>query len=227
MVSWLEELDRRERPCPNPTDPRTRTPRKNSDVSSRTAVHRRHHAPDEFRSSADQRSRSQPCDHSSATASKPATYALRCVDHTCPIYPEFKVARNKKPQFRGLTWGSPWSRLRDSNPRPDSVGEVAECWCGTLVTLAHQGWVWPVLGADCVTAGGCGGRSRRIRLRWLGGCILGVPMRCGSGTLWVRCSLMRTSLRASSRACTPRSGSRVCHRHSCWSCVLNMKGSWS
>ncbi|GAA3777866.1 hypothetical protein GCM10023083_13080 [Streptomyces phyllanthi] len=53
-----------------------------------------------------------------ATDCKPPTYALRCADHVCPINPNSKVSQNKKPQVKGPTWGFPWSRLRDSNPRP-------------------------------------------------------------------------------------------------------------
>ena len=44
--------------------------------------------------------------------------ALRCVDHECPNSPHSKVNETKKPQVKGLTWGLPESRLRDSNPRP-------------------------------------------------------------------------------------------------------------
>ena len=47
-----------------------------------------------------------------------AAYALRCADRTCPFGPDSKVIQKKKPQVKCLTWGSPWSRLRDSNPRP-------------------------------------------------------------------------------------------------------------
>jgi hypothetical protein len=52
------------------------------------------------------------------TEDTPWTYALQCVDRTCPLGPNSKVNEKKKPQVKGLTWGSPWSRLRDSNPRP-------------------------------------------------------------------------------------------------------------
>ena len=65
------------------------------------------------------------------TGSRPQTYALRCVAHRYPISPDSKVTRNKKPQVRCLTWGSPQSRLRDSNPRPThyetTSDRVARC----------------------------------------------------------------------------------------------------
>jgi len=69
------------------------------------------------------------------TETVPPTYALRCTGLHHPIYPDSKATRNKKPQVRGLTWGSPWSRLRDSNPRPTHYETVSvrAAWC--LVVL--------------------------------------------------------------------------------------------
>jgi hypothetical protein len=43
---------------------------------------------------------------------------ITIADGQCPICRDSKVNENKKPQVRRLTRGSPWSRLRDSNPRP-------------------------------------------------------------------------------------------------------------
>jgi hypothetical protein len=40
------------------------------------------------------------------TESKPPTYALRRAGYECPIQPNPKVKENKKPQVKGLTWGS-------------------------------------------------------------------------------------------------------------------------
>ena len=59
------------------------------------------------------------------TGAIPLTHALQCVDHTCPIWVDSKVDRSRKPQVRVLTWGFPWSRLRDSNPRPTHYECVA------------------------------------------------------------------------------------------------------
>ena len=68
------------------------------------------------------------------TETTPPTYALRCTDHRHPVYADSKVTRNKKPQVRGLTWGSPWSRLRDSKPRPTHYegSRGRDGWCHTI-----------------------------------------------------------------------------------------------
>lgn len=72
------------------------------------------------------------------TRSEPATDALRCTGRKCPTCPNSKVNEDKKPQVKGLTWGSPQSRLRDSNPRPthyETMG-VRDAWVRLMLGSA-------------------------------------------------------------------------------------------
>ncbi len=69
------------------------------------------------------------------TETVPPTYALRCTDRRCLIYPNFKVTQKKKAPGQRLDLGSPWSRLRDSNPRPTHYETVSVrvAWCRVVL----------------------------------------------------------------------------------------------
>ena len=105
-----------------------------------------------------------------ATDCKPQTYALRCTDRTCPIGPNSKVNQRKKPQVRDLTRVSPWSRLRDSNPRPthyeglrDRDGGCRAVVLGTVFAGQRRATERHVL----VRSGPCQPvRSRTAHARW-------------------------------------------------------------
>ncbi len=88
-------------------------------------VHRRPFAGGESSYPGRKKPRSEAYRLDFVTEAAPSTYALRCADHRRTIYADSKVNEYKKPQVRASTWGLPWSRLRDSNPRPTHYETVS------------------------------------------------------------------------------------------------------